>query len=147
MKWIRWRQWQIGESMARLKGRVIAFQLQLMAAKHACWGNVARFSDFSKARNPDIYIKSSDFWMPWIYLTFFDEHCVNQTKLIYLLHWAHNTCLPALLPKCFMSARVERQEGDVILDKCLGHQHHYFINLTWCKGFYKQNKCIVSTSE
>lgn len=48
--------------MSSLKGSVVAFQLQLMAAKHSCWGNVASFSNFFK-EGPilDIYLKSSDF--------------------------------------------------------------------------------------
>ena len=50
------------ESMSHLKGPVVALQLQLMATKHDCWGNVANFPDFSnEASNLDIYIKSSDF--------------------------------------------------------------------------------------
>lgn len=145
MKWIVWRQWQIGESIAYLKGPVIAFQLQLMAAKHACWGNVARFYDFSKARNPNIYIKSSDFWMPWIYLTLFDEHCVNQRKLIYLLHWAHNTCLPALLPKCFISVRVGETRGWCHIRQVLTIIS-FITSLTSpdAKVFYKQKKQVYS---
>lgn len=47
--------------MCHLKGSVVGFQLQLMAAEHVDWGNVSRFSDFSKARNLDMYNKSSDF--------------------------------------------------------------------------------------
>lgn len=46
--------------MGSPKGPMIAFQLQLMLAKHACWRNVGRFSDFSKARNLDVYSKSFD---------------------------------------------------------------------------------------